>query len=317
MSHHPTGGTPLRRLLLALGLVAALAACETAAPVTSPAPVPRPTVTPPSAESKRLAAYYARVQARLLSQGLMRTDDGGADAYFSTRNLVENFERIALYNEYFIRDGQYVQQQTPSRLRRWEQPIRMQLVFGRSVSPAQRARDRRNVASFTRRLENLTGVDITLTDADPNFVVLFINRDEQRTMLPRLRQILPQFTDMTALDEIRHSPRDTLCSAYVMSDRPSASAYVNAVVLIKTENPDLMRLSCIHEEIAQAMGLANDSPAARPSIFNDDEEFALLTRHDELLLRILYDPRLKLGMTPESARPIVRQVAREVLGGES
>ena len=32
------------------------------------------------------------------------------------------------------------------------------------------------------------------------------------------------------------------------------------------------------------MGLANDSPEARPSIFNDDEEYALLTGHDEMLL---------------------------------
>jgi hypothetical protein len=38
------------------------------------------------------------------------------------------------------------------------------------------------------------------------------------------------------------------------------------------------------------MGLANDSRQARPSIFNDDQEFALLTGHDELLLTILYDP---------------------------
>ena len=88
-------------------------------------------------------------------------------------------------------------------------------------------------------------------------------------------------------------------------------------MLVKAEHPDLLRLSCIHEEVAQAMGLANDSPQARPSIFNDDEEFALLTRHDELLLKMLYDPRLKLGMTPAEARPTVQRIAREYLGGES
>jgi hypothetical protein len=78
-----------------------------------------------------------------------------------------------------------------------------------------------------------------------------------------------------------------------------------------------MRLSCIHEELAQGMGLANDSPQARPSIFNDDEEFALLTRHDELLLRMLYDPRLSPGMTPAEAAPIARQIAAELMGGGS
>jgi hypothetical protein len=44
--------------------------------------------------------------------------------------------------------------------------------------------------------------------------------------------------------------------------------------VIRAEHPDLLRLSCLHEEIAQGLGLPNDSPRARPSIFNDDEEFA-------------------------------------------
>ena len=74
-----------------------------------------------------------------------------------------------------------------------------------------------------------------------------------------------------------------------------------------------MRTSCIHEEIAQGLGLPNDSPTARPSIFNDDEEFALLTAHDELLLRVLYDPRLEIGMTPDEARPIVDAIATELI----
>ena len=43
------------------------------------------------------------------------------------------------------------------------------------------------------------------------------------------------------------------------------------------------------------MGLPNDSPEARPSLFNDDLEFALLTEHDAVLLRMLYDPRLRPG----------------------
>ena len=62
------------------------------------------------------------------------------------------------------------------------------------------------------------------------------------------------------------------------------------------------------------MGLTNDSPAARPSIFNDDDEFALLTTHDEMLLAMLYDNRLSIGISAEQARPIVRQMAREQLG---
>ena len=76
-------------------------------------------------------------------------------------------------------------------------------------------------------------------------------------------------------------------------------------MLIRAEHPPFTRLSCVHEEMAQAMGLPNDSPEARPSLFNDDLEFALLTEHDAILLRMLYDPRLRPGMTSAEARPLL------------
>jgi hypothetical protein len=103
----------------------------------------------------------------------------------------------------------------------------------------------------------------------------------------------------------------------VARDSGGSSAYVQAVAVIRAEHPDLMRLSCIHEELAQGLGLANDSPRARPSVFNDDEEFALLTRMDEILLKILYDRRLRPGMTESEARPIVEVIAAEIMGGAS
>jgi hypothetical protein len=62
----------------------------------------------------------------------------------------------------------------------------------------------------------------------------------------------------------------------------------------------------MHEELPKGLGLPNDSPRARPSIFNDDEEFALLTDRTRLMLRILYDPALRPGMTAADARPICR-----------
>lgn len=67
----------------------------------------------------------------------------------------------------------------------------------------------------------------------------------------------------------------------------------------------------------RGLGLGNDSPQARPSIFNDDDEFALLTTHDEMLLKLLYDPRVKPGMDADEVRPIVAARAAELLGGPS
>ena len=86
-----------------------------------------------------------------------------------------------------------------------------------------------------------------------------------------------------------------------------------AVVMIRAELPDALIESCIEEEMAQTLGLFNDDPKVRPTIFNDDEEFGLLTEHDRLLLSILYDQRLKPGMSRETAMPLVRQISSELL----
>ncbi|MFZ5710697.1 MAG: DUF2927 domain-containing protein [Pseudomonadota bacterium] len=297
-----------------------LAACQ---PASTPAPQPpgRPvSSTPtaalaPSADSQRARAYYARVQANLLSQGLLRTDGGSADTPFTTEQLVENFERIALFDEYVADNGSLVARTTASPLRRWEKPIRMGIEFGPSVSPAQAARDRGNITAYATRLARLTGRPITVGDARPNFSILFLNEDERRAAGPRLAELVPGI-DATAVAAITEMPPSTYCLVFAFSVGPAA-AYTQAVAVVRAEHPDLLRLSCIHEELAQGLGLANDSPSARPSIFNDDEEFALLTRQDELMLRILYDRRLKPGMTADEARPIVERIAAELIAGGS
>jgi hypothetical protein len=62
------------------------------------------------------------------------------------------------------------------------------------------------------------------------------------------------------------------------------------------------------------MGLPNDCDQATPSIFNDNQEYALLTRRDEILLRMLYSSSLASGMTAGEARPLITQIARQHAG---
>jgi hypothetical protein len=103
-----------------------------------------------------------------------------------------------------------------------------------------------------------------------------------------------------------------VCGATLSSAWDDPGRLVYAHIFIGAEADGLLRRACLHEEIAQSLGLTNDSPDARPSIFNDDQEFALLTLHDELLMRALYDPRLATGMEAEEAMPIVRDVLSEL-----
>ncbi len=116
-----------------------------------PARVLAPEVATPSAASKALRAYYAGVQAELLSQGLMRTDTGAKDAPFSARMLANNFARIAFYDEFDSSSGRLIARVTEKRLRRWQKPVRVGLNFGTSVPQKQRAIEEARVRSFLAR----------------------------------------------------------------------------------------------------------------------------------------------------------------------
>ncbi len=312
------------RLILILVFATGLTGCDWVEPpvvVTQPpasiAPEPpQPVVTAPSQASRDLATFYGRLQNDLLNQGLLRGDGGGPDTPFTDTQLARNFVRIALFNEYSDDSDFQRPQATLSKLRRWDGPIRMSVAFGDTVPLAQRDADLVSVSTFAARLSRVTGVPIEITDRDPNFHVLFLGEDDRLAYGDKLREMIPNISNATVRNFI-NLPRDQLCFV-IGTFVPGQSNYSKAVAMIRAEHPSLMRSACIHEELAQGMGLANDSPDARPSIFNDDEEFALLTRHDELLLRMLYDPRLQTGMEPAIAAPIARMIAREYLAaGES
>ena len=311
----------LRIWAMGLGILAAAACAPLPTPTSTPPPptVSEPVAAPPrpSAESARIRAHFARNEALLLSRGLLRTETAPADLPFSVATLVRNFDRIALRDEYVVERGRFVSREAPSRLRRWQSPVRMGIEFGAAVPPDQRAADTATVRNLAARLARATGHPITVADRveDANFRILVLTEEERRAFGPRLRSLVPGIDPLTT-DTITGLPLSASCLVVAFASQGSW-VYSQAVAVIRAELPDLSRQSCFHEELAQGLGLPNDSDAARPSIFNDTLEFALLTRHDELLLRILYDTRLRPGMTPAEARPIVETIAVELLGGEA
>lgn len=312
----------IRATMLGLGALLTLAACDTPAPPPPPPTIPpverpdRPAPAPAapvvaSPDSRALSIHYSRLQADLQARGLLRTDGGGPDTMFTDRMLADNFIQIALFDEFIATDQGLRAQATESSLRRWAQPVRFSVEFGETIPQDQRVRDRTAVGSYVSRLARVTGHPMRMSDDNPNFHVMFLNEPDRLDYAQRLRTLVPGIDDRS-LRAFLEVPRDTLCLVLAFSTDGSPE-YSQAVALIRGEHPDLMRLSCIHEELAQGLGLANDSPRARPSIFNDDEEFGLLTTHDELLLRMLYDDRFTPGMSAADARPIARVVAAEVM----
>lgn len=299
---------------IAAGAVLALAACVETSVQTSPGN--RAQSGQPSAQSRALSTYYNHLQADLLAQGLLRTDGGGPDTPFSADILARNFETIAFFDEYERGAGLRASRGGAGVLRRWNGPVRVAVDFGASVPDAQQGRDLAMVMNYVQRLQRITGHPIAMRQQNANFHVLIMSEDDRAETVARVRQIVPNINP-ASLQIIQNIPRAIHCLVLAFSDAQAEHNYAKAIAIIRAEHPDLLRKSCVHEEIAQGLGLANDSPAARPSIFNDDDEFALLTTHDEMLLRILYDRRLQAGISAEAARPIVRQIARELTGGSS
>lgn len=305
--------------LTGAGLALALTACEelpdgnppAPAPPAAPATSPRPQPTEQSDTSRRVAQHYAKRQADLLTRGLLRTDGGGPDTVFSAEDLTRNFETIVFYDEYT--GGIGTRRGVSGHLRRWATPVKIDVEFGASVPADQRRKDAAYVARFANRLGRITGHPVARAQTGTNFHVLVMGEDDKTQLSRRIRELAPSISDET-LTFLTNMPLTIECSVLAFSASGAPYAYTRAIALIRSELPSLLRQSCVHEEIAQGLGPANDSPEARPSIFNDDDEFALLTNHDELLLKMLYDDRLKIGMTANEARAAARIIAKELMG---
>ena len=303
---------------LKLLAVLSLAACTTQAPTEPAAPAaPEPAVVAPapkaSAASEALAARYAQMQANLLRDGLLRTDGGGQDTPFTDRMLADAFLSVAFYEEYA--GGEVTNHSRAAiPLQRWTQPVRVGLKIGASVPAETAAADRATVASYLARLSRLTGLQIALDDRRPNFFLHIASLDERAALGPQIAAEMPGLTP-GQLASATHLSDEAFCQVLSQTD-DATQTYSRAVAVIPSEHPALLLQACLHEEIAQALGLPNDSNLARPSIFNDDQEFALLTRMDELMLRMLYSPSLRPGMSAEAARPVVQDLASRLVDGE-
>ena len=104
----------------------------------------------------QLASYYQQMEHQLVSQGLLRQErrTAGIDA----QTLARNFMAIAMRSEYSLRGGAAVSGGGTSPLRRWEQPIRLGVHFGASVSGPQQQRDLSTVQSVAQRLQRASGL---------------------------------------------------------------------------------------------------------------------------------------------------------------
>ena len=215
---------------------------------------------------------------------LILADAAPADAQSRTRwpspqTLARQFERIAFSSEF---GGEY----RAGRLIRWQGPIRVRLV-GHYPD-----RFRVEVARQLAELRQLSGLAIDIVEASgeaaPAPMTIEFSTSRGGTTFD------PEAPCRTLIWETGH--------------------VIRKVQIYIAPYPDEVRRHCIAEEMTQALGLADDSKILRDSIFNDASARQRIAPWDALMVRILYDVRLKPGMHKREAMPLVRRIIAEQMG---
>lgn len=165
--------------------------------------------------SRTMHGYFEGVEDMLVARSQLRRDNG-ADIPVSAAELTRNFIDIALFDEYTRNGADLVAKASPSRLRRWNQPVRIATEFGASVPPATRTRDRAEVHSFAERLTSITGHDISVSPSGGNFTVFFLNEDERRNIGPRLEAVVPGIP-AADIEAIENLPPQNYCTVFAYS----------------------------------------------------------------------------------------------------
>ena len=197
-------------------------------------------------------------------------------AWPTADTLARQFERIAFSSEF---GGEY----RAGRLIRWQGPIRVRLAG--HYPDRFKVEVERQIAE----LRQLSGLAIELApaggEASPAQMTVEFSTSRGGTTFD------PEAPCRTLIWE----------TAFV----------IRRVQIYITPYPDEIRRHCIAEELTQALGLADDSALVRDSIFNDASARQRIAPWDALMVRILYDARLKAGMHKTEAIPIVRRIIAE------
>jgi hypothetical protein len=178
-------------------------------------------------------------------------------------------------------------------LLRYEEPIRVHLASS-ALAPY-----RRDVEALFARLRTEAGIDIAITD-ERSTAQLHL----EAVPVAQLARVFPSaacfivpgetswagFVRRRSAGRARWSEQETLRGA--------------AVFLPADSTPQDMR-DCIHEEITQALGPANDLYRLPDSIWNDDNFHGIATPFDMLMLRLLYQPELASGMDREAVAALL------------
>ena len=206
----------------------------------------------------------------------------------SNAALIDAFNKTMFASEYslFHFGSGYV--------RKFATPVR--LYVGGTVTGERR----RQVQEFALSLNDLIdGLRVILVNrpSTANFVVHLVRRTQYE-------QFVREQVVRTANARVRGR-----CMVQAKYNR---SGIWRSDAVVVADEGDALFNRCMTEEILQGLGPLNDDPSLHQSMFNDSTSWTEFRRFDRLLLNMLYDKRLKPGMSQDEANSLLPAIIRDV-----
>jgi Protein of unknown function (DUF2927) len=200
-----------------------------------------------------------------------------------------------------------------NRLAKWLRPVHAALVEADTG-------DREMARQHLNDLAGLTGVVVEevpagaagqASGAPANLLVIFA--DDPLEAAQRHRRLYGHHVaDPRRFDALVAERADSTCFGFLWGGWPTGRGIEFAVVFVRTDRGARTVQGCVVQQTTQVMGLLHDLDPEADSIFSDSGRQVALTQSDRLMLRLLYDPRLKQGMAWAQAEPLARAALRDL-----
>jgi Protein of unknown function (DUF2927) len=207
---------------------------------------------------------------------------------FTDAEITEGFFKIAFRAEMQIGPGD-------ERIRKFAGAARVYIV--NRGAPDRRGEVAAVVADIRAHVNHL---DLAMTDdrRSANVIVRLVHkRDFKQTV----RSVFG--SERAAQIERLLSPQ---CLSGLAKDQHYRIS--RAEVIVPVDAGEFMFYDCAYEELLQALGPINDDSSVPWTMFNDDVQMGFFDRYDQYLLNILYDPRVRPGMTKQEVGSLLPQI---------
>lgn len=185
------------------------------------------------------------------------------------------------------------------RIRKYEGPVRI-FIEGRG-----RLDRRRQVGEIVDDIHGkIDHLDLAVTTRREEANVT-VNLVAERDFAQTLRA---HYGDQQA-DKIQRS-LEPQCLAGLAKD--SSYRITRSDVFLIVDVGNFVFHDCGYEEILQALGPINDDNSVPWTMFNDNVSLGFFDIYDQLLLNILYHPRIKAGMTKQEVAGVLPEILSDV-----